>query len=658
LTSTTAPVRVTGQAPSGAEGRVTVAVADESMPVGRFEESDRKLKRVLSRSQLLMLSLGAIIGSGWLFAALDADATTGPSSVISWVIGGILVIFIALTYAEVATMIPRSGGVVRYPQLTHGGYTGFILGWTYLLASASVPAIEAIATVQYLAPHVPASWDLLQKPVTTSSLLHFPEGWLFTVVLLVIFFFINLYGARFLGRFNNTVMVWKIALPVLTFLFLFILDFHPSNFSAGGSFIPFGAKEMFIVIPGAGIVFSFLGFRQGLDFGGEARNPQRDIPLATIGAVVIGIVIYALLQLSFTGGIVWHALGIPVGSWAKLGNVQAATTSPFYAILKRSGVPFLGGFAALLLVDAVISPAGTGYIYLGTGGRTIYGMGVGGYLPKASTAVSERHRIPWVALVASLVVAVAFSIPSKSWYGLVGFITSATVFTYIMGGSGLAVLRRTAPTLRRPYRLSTAAFWAPLGFLAAVAIVFWSGFETLAPLVAAVFVALPLYSWFGAPHRGHLDRWVGYAIGAVYLAAWILLQHWGHWVLSPASPTNPHQHAPFLLWFTLCAVAVYGFSFLCWLFGTPEGKRLVNTTWWLITLIFGEFVLSYYSSFGVTKTQPHFLQFPYDTIWALLFGLVMFYWSVASGYQTEEIRDIIAAETGVSPEEAAATSKV
>lgn len=617
-----------------------------------FEASDRKLARVLSRSQLLLLSLGAIIGSGWLFAALGAAAGSGPASIVSWVVGGVLVLFIALAYAEVSTMLPRSGAVVRYPQLSHGGFTGFILGWAYLLASASVPAIEAIAVVQYLAPHTPVGWHLLVNHQSTSSIISFPQGWLVTVGLLVVFFFINVYGARFLGRLNNAVMVWKLAIPVLTFLLLFALSFHRANFTPPGGFAPDGVKAMFVVIPGAGIVFSYLGFRQGLDYGGEARDPQRDIPFATVGAVVIGTVIYTLLQTAFNGGLNWSHLGLKTGDYAGLANVHLATASPFYAVLKASGVGFLGGFAALLLADAVISPAGTGYIYLGTGGRTIYGLGVGGYLPKAATAVSPRKRVPWVALIASLVVAVIFSAPSKSWYGLVGFITAATVFTYIMGGTCLQVFRRTAPGLDRPYRLGSAALWGPVSFLAAVAIIFWAGFATLVALDAAVFIALPLYAWFFAVERGYLDRTLAYLTGAVFLVAWVLLQHWGHWVLSPAPASTASRHAPFLLWFGLTAAAVYGFAAVCALFGTPEGRRLINSTWWLLTLVFGETLLDYYSSFGVTATQPKLLQFPYDTGWALLIGLVCFYWSVASGFTTEEMAAVLATGSGVVPEEA------
>jgi len=633
-----------------------MTTAAERPSVGDFEASDRKLKRDLSRSQLLLLSLGAIIGSGWLFASLTADELAGPASIVSWVVGGILVLFIALSYAEVSTMLPRSGAVVRYPHLSHGGFTGFILAWAYLLASASVPAIEAIAVVQYVGPQAPASWHLLEEPITVSSVIHFPEGWLFTVVMLVAFFFVNLYGARFLGRFNNGVMVWKLVIPILTFLLIFALTFHSKNFSPPAGFASFGWSKVFYIIPTAGIVFSFLGFRQALDYGGEARNPQRDIPFATIASVLIGIVIYALLQVAFTGGIVWHYFGVRTNDYAGLAAPSAAaghvlvTASPFFAVMKASGVAFLVSFFSYLLIaDAFISPFGTGYIYLGTGGRTIYGMGVGGYLPKQSTTVSSRARVPWVALVASFFVALVFTAPSKSWFSLVGIITSMTVFTYIMGGVTLQVFRRTAPGLDRPFRLGAAGFWAPVSFLAATAIVFWSGFATLADLVALLFLGLPLYVWFFAQEHGYIDKVAGYVIGVVFLAGWIALSRWGNWILSTAPATVAKDHPNFPLWFIASAAAVYAFVGFCWWFGSSEGRHLINRSWWLITFILAEFCLSYYSSFGVLAKPPAPLRFPYDTLWALLIGLICFYWAVASGFETDEIKAIVDTGSGLVP---------
>ena len=79
--------------------------------IASFEQTDLKLKKTMGLTQLTALSLGAIIGSGWLFAVLGADSTAGPASVLSWLIGGICVLFIAFTYMEISAMLPRTGAL-------------------------------------------------------------------------------------------------------------------------------------------------------------------------------------------------------------------------------------------------------------------------------------------------------------------------------------------------------------------------------------------------------------------------------------------------------------------------------------------------------------------------------------------------------------------
>jgi amino acid transporter len=75
-----------------------------------------------------MLSLGGIIGSGWLFAAAGALSLAGPAAILAWLIAGILVLFIALVYAELGGMIPRSGAIVRYGGYSHGSFAGYVHG--------------------------------------------------------------------------------------------------------------------------------------------------------------------------------------------------------------------------------------------------------------------------------------------------------------------------------------------------------------------------------------------------------------------------------------------------------------------------------------------------------------------------------------------------
>jgi amino acid transporter len=272
-----------------------------------FESEDRHLRKTLSFQDLFFLSMGGIIGSGWLLAALGASSFAGPAVVLSWIIGGILVLFIALTYAEVAGMLPRSGAIVRYPHLTHGSYTGFFLAWAYLLAAASVPTIEAEAVVTYASKYI--NGLAYASTVNGSSVTVLTGlGILFGALLTIVFFLLNYFGIKLMGKFNTVITWWKFVLPVLTFIFLFFL-FNGSNFSAYGGFTPLGIAPIFKAIPLAGIVFSYLGFRQALDFGGEARNPQRDVPRATIFSVIAGMTLYTLLQIAFTGAIKWSSIG-------------------------------------------------------------------------------------------------------------------------------------------------------------------------------------------------------------------------------------------------------------------------------------------------------------------------------------------------------------
>ncbi|MGC9294143.1 MAG: APC family permease, partial [Thermoplasmata archaeon] len=106
-------------------------------------KSDKKLRKALSFQDLFFLSMGGIIGSGWLLGVAAGASVAGPASVLSWIIGGIIVLFIALVFAEISAAIPKSGSIVRYPHLAYGGYAGYILSWAYLLSAVTVPTIEA-----------------------------------------------------------------------------------------------------------------------------------------------------------------------------------------------------------------------------------------------------------------------------------------------------------------------------------------------------------------------------------------------------------------------------------------------------------------------------------------------------------------------------------
>lgn len=599
--------------------------------LGEFEEADRYLRRTLPFEHILFLCVGSIIGSGWLFGSLAAMDQAGPSAVISWIVGAFFFAVIGLAFGEFGAMLPRSGGLARYPQLTHGAYTGWILGWTYWVSSIATPAIEASAVVTYVGGKFPSAGFLYEShgiPILT------PTGIGFAIGLMIIFFILNIFGIRLLAEWNRWFTWWKIFIPITTFCFLFLV-FKSSNFTAYGGWFPMGTGATFQTISISGIAFAYLGFRQAVEFGGEGRRPGRDIPLATLLSVGITCAIYVGLQIGMVGALGWGNAGISPGDWGALSGSTWGTT-PLYSAMVAAGVPSMLLFGNFLLVDAGISPAGTGWIYLGTSTRAAYGLGIHGYGPK----VLQRHNrfgIPWVAVVVAAVVGAVFFIPAPSWYELVGFITDTTVLTMIVAGMGVPVLRRYAPDLRRPYRLWAPQLLAPAAFCAAVVLVYWGGYPVLTNVEALIFVGLPLFTWYYAQRRGWIKPLYGWVLGLVFLGGLVYLERMGGWVLVPNPPSASRWS--FGVYDGALSAAVVFFCLGLWLLSSKECRYHVQRTAWLIWMMLALFPASYFGAFGPLKHPP--LPFPWMTLVVVGIGLVAYYWAVASGFYTEQLRDIV-----------------
>ena len=432
-----------------------------------------QLRREVGLTSLMFISLGSIIGSGWLLGALLAAQIAGPASLLSWILGGAIIALLALIHAELGSAYPMAGGTARFPHLVFGSIPGFTAGWAAWLQAVTIAPIEVEAALSYLNNKAPG---LVKADMTLTV-----EGLLVSAALMLGFTALNILGVRWLAESNKITVLWKIAIPVLTVIVLLIVSFHGSNFTAGGGFAPFGVHGIFAALP-AGIVFAVQGFEQAIQMGGEAKNPARDMPRAVIGAMLIGTVIYLLLELAFIGAL---SPGNLVHGWAGA-IVGKGDFGPYATIATGLG---LGWLAALLYIDAFISPAGTGLVYLGTSSRLSYALGRNGYLPGAVDKVSKRG-VPWVSILLAFVVGLIVFLPFPSWQSLVGLVTSATAIMYAFAPVSLGALRKSDPDRERPYRLPYAAVLSPLGFVSANLIVYWSGWTTVNRLFGALIVGL------------------------------------------------------------------------------------------------------------------------------------------------------------------------
>ena len=595
-------------------------------------QTDKQLRRALGKFELLYLSLGGIIGSGWLFGPLYAASFVGGAAILSWIIAGIMVLSVGLAYAEISSAIPKTGGIVRYPHYTHGGLVSYVMAWMYLLSAASVPAIEAAAVVQYMSYFVPALFDKATKQLT-------PEGMATAYLLLIIFFLLNYFGVALLGKITHAAGWWKLLVPAITVVILLTV-FNPSNLTAGGGFFPepsmtssglTGFAAVFAAIPATGVIFSYLGFRQAVEYGGEGKNPQRDIPFAVIGSLVIATVLYTLLQLTYIGAINWSAANVTFGNWSALSS-STYQYGPFLRELELAPVAGLllslfQVWVIILAIDAVISPSGTGWIYMGTSTRTFYGFAANGALPPAFLRLN-KYRVPVISMIAALIAGFIFLLPFPSWQSLVGFISSSTVFTYIVGGIALETLRRHAPDLKRPFKLPGARVIAPIATIVAILIVYWSGFSTLYYIITGLFLGLSLFFGYYAYKVLKVGIGVAGALGAISVALPIA----GALMYQRLNPVEG-----FAVYFSsLLATAIVDLAVL-WLKTPADYKVEIKASAWVWLLTFGILVLSFVGSLGPLNAIP----FPYDTIAAVVFGLVVHYVAVKVGFRTEAVEEVI-----------------
>ncbi len=429
-----------------------------------------QLQRRLSLFSLVMAVVTSTIGSGWLFAPYLTAQLAGPASLFSWLAGGAMAFLIALVFAELGALVSSSGALAQIPLLTHGRTSGFIGGWAAWLGYVALPAIEVLATVQYLGSSLP--W--LTRGGGSAGLSNWGIG--LASLLLLLFGWINLAGVAALARWIDGLTVWKLLVPLGVSLVLILGSAHGGNLQVGG----YQARGVLDALSTGGILFSLLGFRTAMDLAGEAKNPQRDVPLAMGIGLAISLLIYLLLQLAFL-------LAVPppllVQGWGRL--QLTAHGGPLVAVALGLG---LSGLATLLITDAVVSPSATAMAYMGTAARVNWMLARCRLLPAPFSHIN-RAGVPSVALAATVLIGLVLLQGGPSWPKAVGFVTAALVISLAMGPISLEALRRQAPTVHRPYRLPAAPWLCPLAFVLSTWAIFWCGWASLQ--LAVPLILLP-----------------------------------------------------------------------------------------------------------------------------------------------------------------------
>lgn len=437
-------------------------------------------KRVIGSWTMLFGAVSAILGSGWLFSSYYSSQLAGPAAILSWVVASALMIVLAFTFAEISTLLPIAGGSSHLPNITHGILTSVVFSWISWLTFTAMPTIEVQAVLQYASYFLP--W-LSKDPNNINTSLSL-TGYGVAAALLIIFCAANIYSIRLVMRFNSAIAIGKIIIPIIAAIALIALSFHPSNFHQAAGFMPTGWQGIFTAIATGGVIFAFNGFKNVVELAGEAKNPNRTIPFAIIGSILVCLLIYILLQVALIGAIPAASL---THGWALMSFPKAV--SPLVTLLAMAGSVFILG---VLYVDTLIAPMGAGLMYVTAGARTLQAMGKNNQMPSFLKLVNKQHT-PVYAILINIILSFVFFFPFPGWKVMVDFISSLMAFSYILGPICLLALRHQMPNKKRIVRLPFGTLWSFLALYICTMMGYWTGWHVIMKLTIFIAFSIAFY---------------------------------------------------------------------------------------------------------------------------------------------------------------------
>jgi APA family basic amino acid/polyamine antiporter len=389
-----------------------------------------RLHRAVGALDLTALGIGAIIGTGIFVIIGEAIAQSGPALVISFVLAGVTCIFSALAYAELASTLPVSGSAYTYAYATMGEVLAWIIGWDLILEYGVAVAAVAVGWGAYFVELLDSLFG-----VTLSDAITLPPGEggevnvpAFLLVLAVAALLIS--GIRQSAR-SNTVMVITKVIVLLFFIVVAFSAFDGDNFS---NFAPNGFSG--IETAAALIFFAYIGFDAVSTGSEETKRPQRDLPIAIVGSLMIATVLYILVSVAAVGA-------LPAGQLAGQDAPLAVALSDGAGIGWGADIVTFGALVAITSVVLTILYGQT---------RVAYAMCRDGLMPERLSSVWEKTRTP-VILTLLFAVPVAFLAAFVPLTEIAELVNIGTLFAFFIVNVAVIWLRRTKPDMERGFRV-------------------------------------------------------------------------------------------------------------------------------------------------------------------------------------------------------------
>lgn len=456
-----------------------------------------QLRRVLGPVQLVLLGIGAIVGTG-IFALVGTAAAgdalrvgAGPAIILSFALTGVACALTGLCYAEFASLTPVAGSAYTYSYTTLGELAAWIIGWDLLLEYAVGNVAVAVSWSgyfcellrsfglefpRYLAVDLRAALNSPEILKAAPKVFGLPIVFnLPAVAIVVLLTALLTVGIRESAWFNGAMVAVK--LVVLAFFVIVGLFYvKPENWQ------PFAPNGWRGIQTGAAVVFfAFIGFDAVSTAAEECRNPKRDMPIGILGSLAICTIIYVVVATVLTGMVPWHSLGVP----EPLSIAMRAVNLPVAAGIVAFGS--IVAHTAVLLVFQLGQP------------RILLSMSRDGLLPAVFARIHPRFRTPHVATIGTGVfVAVGSALASLE--EMADLCSIGTLSAFLVVCVGVIVLRVREPDRPRPFRTPWVPLVPVLGVLACLYLMYGLPIIAWGRFGAWLVVGLLCYFAYGYRH--------------------------------------------------------------------------------------------------------------------------------------------------------------
>lgn len=412
------------------------------------------LSKTLGVWHLLLLAFGAIIGTGiFSMTGVAAAQMSGPAVIASYAIAGVTAIFIALVYTEIATMIPSSGGAYSYAFVAFGEIVAWMVSWMMILYFVTSAATVAVSWSGYMVSMlreggIDFPLYLAQSPAQ-GGIINLPASiiCLFIAAILV-------RGTKESVTITSILVATKI-IAIALFVYVAVPNFDATNWFEhnhpfqpdlllSSPFMPFGVSG--VITGSAFVFFAYNGFDAIASTAEECKNPKRDLMIAILGSLSVCMVLYMFVSALLVGMVPFDLIDI---------------SSPLSSALSEKGHSIM---SSVISAGVVIGMLAVILVHLFALSRIILATARDGLLPSFLAKVHKKYRTPHMATITFGVIAsfIAGFVPLD----VVGTLSSVgTLFSFIVVGLALVVLRHKYPKVKRPFKCPWVYFVSAMGVL-------------------------------------------------------------------------------------------------------------------------------------------------------------------------------------------------